>query len=467
MPAISASNTVTLPSVTDFALQAPTTSPEDPDPGNSCNDINNCRTGLQIIWSCIAVLVACTWASIHPNIPGPKESWWKALTRKIGLMMLCLLAPELLIMWAARQWVDAWLLSNRYRHQGWTMTHATFALMGGFALYEGDKLVSVLRFVPVEIRNTPEGRRIQHQLCNEIKDRSRVDWFGKLIAIGQTSWFIAQLIARWAQGLAVTELEIMTVAFATLSFMMYYFWWNKPLEVGCHIRIQANGDSWRYTPPLSSPGLQTKAPQEMPTPLLIKFALHLPSFKELKLWPDEILGKDVQLTGPKQAFLILITPIALPLLLFARIVETSEGPPDRILSFEYDPSNLAAEHGKLFGVPSVISYLAATLFGAIHCIAWNFTFPTGLDQFLWRMSSFAVTFVPFCGAICNYIGERWKKDFSRASSLRVTWQIIVTLVFIGYITARLTLIVETFLAFRNLPQSALRDVAWTSFIPHI
>ncbi|KIK66298.1 hypothetical protein GYMLUDRAFT_239277 [Collybiopsis luxurians FD-317 M1] len=142
-----------------------------------------------------------------------------------------------------------------------------FALMGGFALYQGDHLVSVLRFHPVEICESCKSEKILEHFCNpdsdnkshdfdersfaahvdfighipehKIKEQSHVDWFGKLIAIGQTSWFIAQLIARWAWGLAVMELEIMTLAFATLNFMIYYFWWNKPLEVGYHIRIQA------------------------------------------------------------------------------------------------------------------------------------------------------------------------------------------------------------------------------------
>ncbi|KIK64965.1 hypothetical protein GYMLUDRAFT_258509 [Collybiopsis luxurians FD-317 M1] len=63
-------------------------------------------------------------------------------------MATAILAPELLVLWAARQWFAARRLSKCYK--GWTKTHAFFALMGGFALYEGNKYVSVLRLIPSE-----------------------------------------------------------------------------------------------------------------------------------------------------------------------------------------------------------------------------------------------------------------------------------------------------------------------------
>ena len=63
-------------------------------------------------------------------------------------------------------------------------------------------------------------------------DRSKGDALSKGIAILQTGWFILQCIARKIQGLAVTELEVVTLAFAALNFAVYVFWWNKPLDVG-------------------------------------------------------------------------------------------------------------------------------------------------------------------------------------------------------------------------------------------
>ncbi len=65
----------------------------------------------------------------------------------------------------------------------------------------------------------------------EINDRSKGDGLAKLIAILQTSWFIAQCIARTRLNLAITELELVTLAIASLNAVTYMFWWSKPLCV--------------------------------------------------------------------------------------------------------------------------------------------------------------------------------------------------------------------------------------------
>ena len=39
---------------------------------SSCKDIDNCRTILGIVWSCISTILLCTWVSNHPNIPEPE-----------------------------------------------------------------------------------------------------------------------------------------------------------------------------------------------------------------------------------------------------------------------------------------------------------------------------------------------------------------------------------------------------------
>src|SRR5258705_2648421 len=65
----------------------------------------------------------------------------------------------------------------------------------------------------------------------QISDRSKGDGLSKLLAILQTSWFILQCVARGFQGLALTELELVTLAMASLNAITYAFWWSKPLSV--------------------------------------------------------------------------------------------------------------------------------------------------------------------------------------------------------------------------------------------
>jgi hypothetical protein len=65
----------------------------------------------------------------------------------------------------------------------------------------------------------------------EINDRSKADWVVKSLAILQSLWFTAQLIGRWAQGLAVTTLELFTFGIVICAIITYIANWEKPFDV--------------------------------------------------------------------------------------------------------------------------------------------------------------------------------------------------------------------------------------------
>ena len=46
-----------------------------------------------------------------------------------------------------------------------------------------------------------------------------------------------QCIARFKQNLALTELEVVTLALASLNAIMSFFWWNKPLGLTVPIKV--------------------------------------------------------------------------------------------------------------------------------------------------------------------------------------------------------------------------------------
>ncbi|KAI9507278.1 hypothetical protein F5148DRAFT_1285455 [Russula earlei] len=105
-------------------------------------------------------------------------------------------------------------LAEKYKGEGWSTTHGFFAIMGGF-----------METGPSEIAKA------------EIQDKSKGDVVSKMLVIANTSRFVVQCIARGVQGLPVTELELVTVAFATLNFVMYLLWWDKPLNVHRGVRV--------------------------------------------------------------------------------------------------------------------------------------------------------------------------------------------------------------------------------------
>ena len=71
----------------------------------------------------------------------------------------------------------------------------------------------------------------------EIEDCRKADGFSKTIALGQTLWFVAQCVARRVQHLDLTLVELLTLSLAVLNGVMYFLWWNKPMDVRYPIRV--------------------------------------------------------------------------------------------------------------------------------------------------------------------------------------------------------------------------------------
>ena len=65
----------------------------------------------------------------------------------------------------------------------------------------------------------------------EIEDRGKSDWLAKSLVLLQTSWFVIQCIAWGINHLPLTHLEIIMLAYAAMNFVIYIFWWYKPLNI--------------------------------------------------------------------------------------------------------------------------------------------------------------------------------------------------------------------------------------------
>ena len=100
----------------------------------------------------------------------------------------------------------------------------------------------------------------------EIEDRSKADGFSKMIALGQTLWFIAQCIARGAQHLDLTLVELLTLSLAVLNGLMYFLWWNKSLDVRCPVRVYVLDKSSKPNEPGE---LNDSEPNEPKNPIFI------------------------------------------------------------------------------------------------------------------------------------------------------------------------------------------------------
>ncbi|KAJ8507022.1 hypothetical protein ONZ45_g10565 [Pleurotus djamor] len=214
----------------------------------------------------------------------------------------------------------------------WTRTHSYFLLMGGFAVPDSPARLSwkPIRFTDI-LRN-----RCQWPLAQEadILNVTKGEALAKTIVVLQVIWFISQLCGRVAQHLAITELEVMTLAYAIICAMLYVLWFGKPYDVQRPIFLE--GPSYHPSTPKSS---------------ALRFGHFL-----LGAWIWTIHGQIVGDTEFSQRFL-----------------------------------NGSRRAGKARNLALLIS---ATLFGGIHLLAWNFEFPTRLELLMWRIASFHLVIIP-------------------------------------------------------------------------
>jgi hypothetical protein len=118
------------------------------------------------------------------------------------------------------------------------------------------------------------------------------------------------------------------------------------------------------------------------------------------------------------------------------------------------------------------SMAAGCLFGSIHCIAWNFVFPTRTEVIMWRVAAVASTAMPLLLLLTLQLGHlTWRfldwftarnqaKDQSRHLTM---WEVGFAIV---YGVSRFYLMVASFTSFRSQPARIYAAVDWARYIPH-
>ncbi|KAJ7920673.1 hypothetical protein B0H13DRAFT_1605220 [Mycena leptocephala] len=192
---------------------------------DSCDDINNCRRQFDVVWGCLATIFACTWVSVHPNVPPPNSSAFSLFGRRLWMMIVAVLAPEFMVGFAARQLYIARRFSKKFDI---SIRHGFFMSMGGFVSRNGRRPIVTSK----QLDDFPEYLAdIQTVRTEDIKDKSKGDALSKSVAVVQQLWFTTQCLARVHQHLSVTQLELVTLAFAVVNIFISLLWLYKPLDV--------------------------------------------------------------------------------------------------------------------------------------------------------------------------------------------------------------------------------------------
>lgn len=253
------------------------------------------RGSWNILSSCILTLGLCLWTALHLNIP-QYRSEGKQKWRKLGWLLVGLIAPEMVVVTAFEQRRAAYRLtkdmqnilsepadavwwkrinwsrkrtvctekghaaaiapdehSTKARRHRWTHIHSFYALMGGLVFDASDAgpnflpngrsrltlrykgVIYVARYAPFLLPDIA---------IEEICDKSKSNGFAKSIICLQAAWFCTQLIVRVAQRCSVSLLELNTFAHAICALLLYALWWHKPLDIESPTLI-AGEEAWQ------------------------------------------------------------------------------------------------------------------------------------------------------------------------------------------------------------------------------
>lgn len=246
-----------------------------------------------------------------------------------------------------------------------------------------------------------------------IEDRNKGDLFVKVVSICQIGWFVAQLVTRLCQRLPTSQLEITTLAFCLCSGIAYALLLDKPKDATSSIVVRA--------------ARRAGTPEEMTSLALLGPVRSLSDFGRKGQRPcianDSLhLGFDLdaQVEGS------------------SRIIFPGWG-------------------------------AAVFVFGAAHCIAWRFEFPTAAEQVLWRASSVVTVAAPVV-LVLDHMLSRWVRgQVGHASSLPLKILVAPVLswpVMLLYAASRLYVFFEAFRSLAYLPPAAFL-ASWPNSVPHI
>ncbi|KAH0535918.1 hypothetical protein FGG08_007177 [Glutinoglossum americanum] len=168
----------------------------------------------------------------------------------------------------------------------------------------------------------------------ELEDQSKADVAVRALAIVQVSWMMFQQLERGVKHLPSSQLEIVVLAFAACAGVVYGLRWCKPKDVQTPRYVDAS----RY-------------PRDA----------------------DELARVGVE--GPAQSWVFWSDGVS----------AISNVAVHRYKEKVYPHAMLRVAVGGFF---------ASTVFGLLHCIAWNFEFPTPTERLLWRVAAVGTAAIP-------------------------------------------------------------------------
>ena len=222
-----------------------------------------------------------------------------------------------------------------------------------------ETLIYIMTHFPDIMTNTPE---------EIILDRAKSSSLAKFILVVQVTRFCMSCGSRLFQHLPLTLLEASTAAHAFCTILTYIVWWSKPMNVAVPTRLRGEEAEEVYA--------------------LLKCSDS--DYESASAMAEK--GRTGGSGGSQAPAKIVLAANAL------RRLETPQRPPlepenrfrttgDSILV----PGNFSNKSPNKAILVPLVAAISPIVFGPIHFLVWNDTFPTPIEQLLWYVSSAVVT----------------------------------------------------------------------------
>lgn len=474
----------------------------------------NTRGTIDILWSSLATLLACTYSVLHLNVPDQhhgqrrtaKTKFLRALKyfwTSFVWTLITLFLPELLFAKSIMELLSARQHLRQLKKdlaqadaETWTLTHMFLANMGGFALeYEGiytEEMYTLDRrrggFSSQQgARSTGFSEALQSDMPSSVLYQQD--------EAGNNNYHMDDYGAQrqpepgmQAESLTDAAAPEIVGRRATRSGEGPYTLFHLDAAQLCQAIIEGDLPA---AAPISQEDIDDKSKSDSITKglavlqilyflvsVLVRVGRHLP-ISQLELATTAFVGCSVFTYG-------FLFPKPMSVKTATIIRRYREVIPPRIKQFTHDmqfddglfrslwalpgrqdagspPPNDKECANQHYQTGTICLVLASVLFGVVHVAGWSLRFPTKVDLWLWRASALATTVVPLIILLLD--GNIVEVDDNHRASTIMAMVVGFFGVCIIYACSRLILIVEMFRCLCYLPPEAFVGT-WTSNIPH-
>ena len=439
----------------------------------------NARGTIDILWSSLFTILACTWTVLHLNVPEQRlnrDPGWRGDIKwaiKGGLisakwMLITVLAPEIVLgkyagdLKGAQNDARAMEAYAEEDDVVWTIVHSFFANMGGFAIrsyvpsrvgkqeeagmqtdrdsprgLDGDREHEQLEnSITTAQADTTKlyGQELYHLVGDDIIELRRQGALSRLPYISLDELQDRSKIDSFTRAIAVVQIVWTVVQICTRAALHLAI---SQLEIA----VAAFAAS-----AIAIYGLNWDKPKGVQVPITIL---------QYKGKVPDTISRVLSLASSRRSK----NPGLLAFSTKELFGQQHSEPGAHISNLYVDDSKyvegVSETGGLLFG---------SIIFGAIHLTAWNFHYPTRTEQLLWQIASLWCTCFFIVVLAIILATEKVAKAFPFDSDKIVTPLIELSLML--YVVARLYLLVEIFRTLFFLPPSAYIST-WATNVPHV